>query len=78
MKNVTEKANIELQNIYEWFKANKLSVNISRTFYIVFHKAKHKVIDSLPLIVHGINLEQHNAAKFLRMTIDSLLNGQNI
>ena len=71
-----EKANMELRNIYEWFKANRLAMNISKTFYIVFHKAKHEVIDNLPLTVDGLNIEQHKSAKFLGMTIDSHLNWQ--
>ena len=52
-------------------------MNISKKFYTVFQKARHKVIDNLPA-VDGINIEQHNSAKFLGRTIDSLLNWQDI
>ena len=36
--------NLELQNIANWFLANKLAVNVSKTKYIIFH-AKSKKID---------------------------------
>ena len=30
--------NMELERIREWFKANKLSLNIKKTNYTLFHK----------------------------------------
>jgi len=39
-----DKANLELQKLACWFKANKLSVNVKKTKYIVFH-TKRKTFD---------------------------------
>ena len=38
--------NMELEKISEWFKANKLSLNIKKTNYTLFHKNSTK--DDLP------------------------------
>ena len=39
--------NMGLEKISEWFKANKLSLNIKKTNYTLFHK--NSVKDDLPL-----------------------------
>jgi hypothetical protein len=47
LKNVIAKANVELQKISEWFRANKMAVNVSKTKYIIF-KPKFKKIEIGP------------------------------
>ena len=32
----------ELSRLYVWLLANKLSLNLSKTHFIVFHRARHK------------------------------------
>ena len=38
IKILFEVVNKKLRNIHEWFKANKLSLNIGKTNYVFFHK----------------------------------------
>ena len=33
---------LELSKLYNWLLDNKLSLNIPKTHFIVFHKAKHE------------------------------------
>ena len=33
---------MELSKLYEWLIVNKLTLNVSKTHFIVFHRAKHK------------------------------------
>ena len=33
---------LELSKLYNWLLANKLTLNISKTHFMVFHRAKHK------------------------------------
>ena len=40
-------ANLELNKVFKWFNANKLSLNKDKTKYIFFHKAREK--DNIPL-----------------------------
>ena len=65
--------NMELEKISEWFKANKLSLNIKKTNYTLFHKNTTK--DNLPLklpdskIVNSV-LKRQTSIKFLGVMLD--------
>ena len=41
--------NRDLQNINEWFISNKLSLNVKKTKFSIFHKASRR--DDLPLVL---------------------------
>jgi hypothetical protein len=43
LKNVIKKANVELQKLSQWFRANKMAVNVSKTKYIIFKPSNKKV-----------------------------------
>ena len=36
---------IELDKLYAWLQSNKLTLNLLKTHYMVFHRAKHKHMD---------------------------------
>ena len=40
--NLFKTMNIELKNVLEWFKANKLSLNAKKTSYSLFHSPQKK------------------------------------
>ena len=65
--------NMELEKISEWFKANKLSLNIKKTNYTLFHKNNPKI--DLPLILPGLKivnnvLKMQTSIKFLGVMLD--------
>ena len=49
------KVNEELEKIGDWFKANKLSLNNTRTKYMLFHKKS--IRDDLCLCGHIISIK---------------------
>ena len=65
--------NMELEKISEWFKANKLSLNIKKTIYTLFHKNSTK--NDLPLklpdlkIVNSV-LKRQASIKYLGVMLD--------
>ena len=66
--------NVELDHLSSWFKANKLSLNIKKTHYIIFgNKSKYKSAN-YSLKMDGITLEQVESTKFLGVKIDAKLN----
>ena len=70
-------ANEELNEINEWFRANKLSINAGKTIYIFFHKQhdSKKVPQKLPiLILNNTTLETVNSIKFLGVILDKNIN----
>ena len=68
------KINKELPNIYDWLCANKLTLNLRKTKYLIF-QPRQKVDYNLlpPLSIAGQCLEQVSKIKYLGIYIDSHL-----
>ena len=74
------RANKELQVVSEWFKANKLTLNVSKTKYILFRKPNMHVdfnllclsIDNCPIERIGSECSE-NSFKFVGVKIDEFL-----
>ena len=64
--------NSELEIISMWFKINKLSLNISKTNFMIFHPLQRK-IGSVDLFIDGNHIALVKNAKFLGINIDSNL-----
>ena len=64
--------NSELQKVTVWIQANRLSLNLQKTNYMIFSNS----ITSLPGDVqfNGVQLKQVSSTKFLGIYIDSKLN----
>ena len=64
--------NNELLNLTDWLRANKLSLNISKTNYMLFtyHKQQDTNID---LQLSNSNIQRTKCAKFLGLYIDDKL-----
>ena len=59
-----------------WFKANKLSLNVSKTNYILFRN-KGKVPAKLTVSINGMPISQVSNTKFLGLFIDEALTWDN-
>ena len=64
-------SNHELKQVSEWIKANKLSLNLQKTNYMLFSN----IIDELPgnIIFENTNIKRVSITKFLGVTIDKNL-----
>ena len=58
----------DLSNIQDWFNANKLTLNIGKTVYILFDK-KEKIND-LGLVLNEMTIPRVEYTKFLGLWID--------
>ena len=77
IKILFKEMNIELKNISEWLRANKLSINIDKTNFILFHNNRDK--DHLPLklptlCINDAPIKQVVSTKFLGVQIDENIN----
>ena len=52
---IFETVNYELEKINQWFKANRLSINVEKTNYTLFHKnsIKYKIPLKMPALKIG-------------------------
>ena len=76
IKTLFQTANIELEKIATWFQANKLSLNESKTKFILFHKSKDKDNLSLKFPILKINnfeIKRTTSIKFLGIMVDENL-----
>ena len=51
----------ELQKNNEWFEANKLSLNVEKTNYYLFHKPSRR--DDLPLLLPKLLINKHKVER---------------
>ena len=56
---------IELDKLYAWLQSNKLTLNLLKTHYMVFHRAKHKHVD-VKLCINKVPIQQ----VFLKISTD--------
>ena len=63
-----------LVSMHAWLCANKLSLNIEKSSFEVFHPAKTKLTSNLHLTLSGKELKQESFIKYLRVFIDLNLN----
>ena len=68
------KTNNELVNISNWFKANKLLINTSKTKCMIFNFNKTRSIDNVILKIDNEQIPQVDYTNFLGLIIDNKLN----
>ena len=66
--------NTELELILEWLKSNKLTLNISKTFSMVFHRGRRKCLGDIELFIDNTNINETNSMKYIGVIIDAELN----
>ena len=66
-------ANQELIPVKHWIAANKLTLNLNKTHYIIFSRHSKKSQDRLPLVLGDHILTQQEETKFLGVTINKHL-----
>ena len=64
--------NDELDFLSTWFKANKLSLNVKKTNFMIFQN-RYSAYNDLSITIDGSVVKQVNNVKFLGLTIDSRL-----
>ena len=69
---VTNVVNNELKQLGLWFRANKLSLNVNKTNFIMFNNKKQPRTD-VNIVLNGTNIEQITNTKFIGVTIDENL-----
>ena len=74
IETLIEQTNIELEKISEWFRANKLTLNLDKTNYILFRSYKKPPpITQSVLSIMGAPIAQVQSCKFLGVFVDQHL-----
>ena len=64
---VIETLDKELKKIVSWLNSNKLTLNIKKTHYMIFHRSRIKI----KITLHNQTIFETNSLKFLRVIIDN-------
>ena len=74
LKRLNKLLNIDLKNLTNWFNANRISLNVSKTELIIF-KPKRKPIDfNMKIKLNGKKLNPTDSVRYLGVKIDKKLN----
>ena len=72
LRNIEKIINIELKKFYEWLCINRLSLNISKTKFVVFH-APNKPKFPITILINNKPIDEDKYIKYLGVTLDSQL-----
>ena len=72
IKTLIELANRELLNIRSWITLNKLTLNVKKSHYIIFHRKKLPSVLN-PVLLGSEPLQRVQSTKFLGVTIEDTL-----
>ncbi|XP_041475025.1 uncharacterized protein LOC121423667 [Lytechinus variegatus] len=74
IKTLVLSVNREIAKVSTWFKANKLSLNIAKTNYIIFRSRNKRVPHDLPhIIIDNLVISKLKNIKFLGVTFNELM-----
>ena len=66
----------ELSKLYVWLLTNKLSLNLSKTHFMVFHRARHKQY-KIYIEINKVPIEQVKHTKCIGVIFDDRLEWSN-
>ena len=74
LSQASSKLNSELSKVNDWLAVNKLSLNIKKTKFMIFHTSKKKIQDCIPnLTIGGVAIERVQNFNFLGLKINENL-----
>ena len=65
--------NVELTLVVEWLRANRLSLNIDKTNFMIFHAHQKRISPTSTISIERKNILRVNETKFIGVTMDSHL-----
>ena len=69
--------NKELQKLHLWLNVNRLSLNVSKTNFIIFHPYNKPLKQYITLKINNKAIMERDYIKYLWVVIDSQLNWKN-
>ncbi len=63
----------DLEIMIDWFKANKLTLNLEKTSFVLFQPPGRKLDEDVSLLIDNINITRERTVKFLGLYLDEYL-----
>ena len=62
-----------MKHISQWLKANKLTLNSEKTYYMVFHRGRRKSYNNIKLYIDDAIIKEASTIKYLGVILDNKL-----
>jgi len=76
-KILRKRVNADLELLFDWLCANRLSLNVGKTEFVIFRPARSKRLNRITLNINRCKIFESNKIKYLGMILDSNLNWQH-
>ena len=76
-KKMQKQINMDLKLLYQWLLANKISLNCSKTEFIIFKKPRQIINFHFKIRMNGTRIYPVKSIKYLGVHLDEYLNGTN-
>ena len=73
LDSLINQVNDELEKLSNWFKVNKLSLNVKKTNYMIFRARNRKFKANIQVRTDGIDISEVTKTKFLGVVINNSL-----
>ena len=73
LQRLEKKINKELRNLYLWLSVNRLSLNIDKTNFVIFHPFNKPIKYNVTIKIHNKAICEKKSIKYLGVLIDSTL-----
>jgi hypothetical protein len=70
---IQKKAQEDLNTLHSWFQRNLLTINVSKTSYIIFKARNKKINHDISLSINDIQIKQSTEEKYLGLILDNEL-----
>ncbi len=77
LKALERNANIEMKKIHRWFSANKLTLNITKSKFMIIKRKNSKSFDNFVLKYNGKRMDRCSSYKYLGIHLDEKLSWKN-
>lgn len=73
MDDLISQAQHDLDTLHDWFQYNLLTINVSKTSYVIFKAINKPIPTYLPLVINNIPLNEKTHEKYLGLYMDTHL-----
>ena len=74
LKTLRKRVNMDLGLLFDWLCANRLSLNVGKTEFVIFRPARSKRLERIVLKINRCKIFESSKIKYLGMILDSSLN----
>ena len=73
LKDINKKINFDLSNLFQWFRANKIALNVNKTDIVIFQSPRKQINDKMNFRLSGQKIRQQTCTKYPGVLLDKNL-----